>query len=300
MLICRNMQLSSRIWPDGQQYWDEFAYGLGAGSPASAPPVFRLLGPVDIVVEGAAVRLARPQHRDLLALLLLRANRLVTIDQIVDEMWGEAVPATAVAQVQNMVSAIRAAVGRGERRLVVLEWRRCGYLLQVEPNLLDLAIFEGLVTRARAAPTASPRAELLRAALALWRGPPLADVSAAFAVAARTRLEEQRTAAVEAMFDAELDRGRHAEIIAEATDEVARNPYRERLVGQLMVGLYRSGQRVEALRVYRKIHRALAEEHGMGPGATLRELESRILRDDPALSGPASGIGQGRYARPSA
>jgi DNA-binding SARP family transcriptional activator len=247
----------------------------------SSTPAFRILGPVEVMVAGSPVKLGRPQHRDLLALLLLRANQLTRLDQIVDDMWGDAAPATAIAQVQNMVSAIRAVVSRGPNRLAELEWRRCGYLLRTGPDLLDLTIFEDLVARARAEPDTGVAARLLRAGLDLWRGTPLADVSAAFAVAARTRLDEERTAALEALFDAELARGRHADIIAEATAEVAGNPFRERLVGQLMIGLCRSGRRTEALRVYRAVRRALADEHGLEPRAALRELERRILRDDP-------------------
>lgn len=264
--------------------------------PARETLTFRVLGPVEILAAGSPVKLRRPQHGDLLALLLLQANRLVRLEQIVDGMWGESVPATAVAQVRNMVSAIRSAAGRGEHRLVDLEWRRCGYLLRVRPGQLDLAVFEDLTARAKAESRPDVAARLLRTALDLWRGTPLADVSAGFAPAARTRLDEQRMAAVEELFDAELAQGRHADIVAEATAELAANPFRERLVGQLMVGLYRGGRRTEALRVYRAMRRAMADEHGLEPGGDLRELERRILRDDPVLTAPVDLRGDRRVA----
>ena len=209
---------------------------------------------------------------------------MVRMEQIVDGMWGEAAPATAVAQVRNMVSAIRAAFGRGEHRLAEVEWRRCGYELRIRPSRLDLAVFEDLLARARAEANPGVAVRLLRTALGLWRGDPLADVSAAFATAARIRLDERRAVAVEELFDAELARGRHADMVADATAEVAANPYRERLVGQLMVGLCRCGRRIEALQVYHAARRALADEHGLEPGSALRELERRILRDDPVLT----------------
>ncbi|MEJ3746355.1 AfsR/SARP family transcriptional regulator [Actinomycetes bacterium KLBMP 9797] len=238
---------------------------------------------MDAVVGGGAVRFARPQHRDLLALLLLHANRALTMEQIIDGMWGGGAPATAVAQVQNMVSAIRKAVARGAAALATLDHRRSGYTLRTEARLIDLNCFNALVAEARGAATPELAIAVLRPALALWRGRPLADVRAAYVTAARVRLDDQRAAALEILFDAELAAGGHAEIVSEISDALAAHPFRERLVAQLVVALYRCDRQAEALAACRRTRRALADEQGLQPGPTLRKLESLVLRNDPAL-----------------
>jgi DNA-binding SARP family transcriptional activator/tetratricopeptide (TPR) repeat protein len=255
---------------------------------------FGVLGPVRVVVHGATVAFARPQHRDLFALLLLHANRAVAVEQVIDSMWGGAVPATAPAQVQNMVSAIRSALARTGPAVATLDHPRAGYLLRVNEPLVDLNVFDSLVGQARTS-AADQAARSLREAMSLWRGRPLADVRAAYAVAARARLDERRGTAIEALFDAELECGRHAQVLPEIGEALDEHPFRERLVGQLMTALYRSGRQTEALAAYRNARRALIGEHGLEPSGYLRRLEQLVLRNDPALD-----VGRPAADRPEA
>ncbi|HEX6871713.1 MAG TPA: BTAD domain-containing putative transcriptional regulator, partial [Micromonosporaceae bacterium] len=209
---------------------------------------FRVLGPVQVITASGAVPFARRQQLDLLAYLLLRTDHVVSVGQIVDAMWGEAVPRTANIQVKNMLSALRAALTDGARSLATVERKPAGYQLRLASGWLDLATFNALVTGAGEAPAPDGAARLLRQALDLWQGAhALAGVRAAFADAARAHLAEQRNTALEALFDAELDCGNHAKIVAELTDAVADHPSRERLVAQLMTALYRGGRPTDAL-----------------------------------------------------
>lgn len=251
---------------------------------------FRLLGPVEVVADGSPIAFARRQHRDLLALLLLNPNRLLAVDEVIEAMWGGAAPATALAQVRNMASAVRAAVAGHE--LATLDGRG-GYRLRLDERHIDLVVFEELIRRGRASGDAEP----LRAALRLWRGQPLGGIHAAYAGAARVRIEEQRLVAVQELFDAELAHGRHADIVAELTVEVWAHPLAERLVAQLMTALYGSARQAEALAVYRQFRDRLVEEHGLEPGPALRELEMRILRNEVMLAGRMELVA-GRGGRP--
>ena len=242
---------------------------------------FRILGPLEVVDEGRALSLGGRQQRALLACLLLRANQVVSSDRIVDELWSETPPPTAAKAVQVYVSKLRKQLG--EDRLVT---RAPGYVLVVRPSELDLTRFEELVAQARrAAPERA--AELLREALALWRGPPLSDLAyEELAQADIARLEELRLAAVEDRIDAELASGGHREALGELESLVAANPLRERLAGQLMVALYRSGRQAEALEAYQSARRALVEEIGLEPNPELQRLEKAILTQDVALEAP--------------
>ncbi len=242
---------------------------------------FRLLGPLEVVEDDRALSLGGVKQRSLLAVLLLHANELVSSDRLIADLWGEAPPATAAKSVQNYVSRLRKELG--ERRVTT---RAPGYVLHVDPAELDLAVFERLTGEAR---RAEPRraAEKLRQALALWRGPPLADLAyEAFAQREIARLEELRLAAREERFDAELAAGGHAELVGELEASVAEHPLRERLRGQLMLALYRSGRQAEALQAYQAARRELAEELGLEPGEALKRLEHAILVHDPALAPP--------------
>jgi DNA-binding SARP family transcriptional activator len=240
---------------------------------------FRLLGPleVDAAVDHPALRRHKP--RALLALLLLRRNEVVSTDALLDGLWGESPPPRALGSLQNYVSHLRKALGDD-----ALVRQPPGYLLRVGPDELDVDWFERLVADASGKHPAE-RAERLRSALALWRGPALADFTyEPFAQTAIARLEELRLAALEERIDADLELGRHAELVGELEALVAENSLRERLRGQLMRALYRSGRQTEALAVYRDGARLLREELGLEPSDELRRLERAVLEHDVSLA----------------
>jgi class 3 adenylate cyclase len=230
------------------------------------------------------LRLDRRLSRALLAYLLLHANEAVSADRLVDELWGERPPKTAVSSLRNYVSRLRKEIG-GTR----LELEAAGYVLRVDPEQFDLARFDRLVAEARVAP-ARQRADLLRAALALWRGDPLEDLAfEEFAQAEIAQLEERRLSARESRIDAELELGRGAELVEEIQDLISAHPLRERLRGQLMLALYRAGRQADALDAYREARRMLRDELGLEPSEELRVVERRILEQDRSLlSAPAA------------
>jgi DNA-binding SARP family transcriptional activator/predicted ATPase len=237
----------------------------------------RLLGPLEVGVSGRRLELRRPKQRAVLALLALRAGEVVSIDRLVDELWGGTPPKAAVGSLQNLVSELRKALEPD-----VLMTRSPGYVLEIDRALVDSHRFERLVRDAQGAPEA--RAAVLREALGLWRGPALADLSfEPFAQAEIARLEELRAAAKEDLFDAELLLGRHATLVGELEAFVAQNPLRERPRGQQMLALYRSGRQADALEAYRSARETLVEELGIDPSPELQRLEQAILRHDPSL-----------------
>jgi DNA-binding SARP family transcriptional activator len=239
---------------------------------------FRLLGPLDVLEDDRSLALGGVKQRSLLALLLLQANQVVSADRLVDELWADAPPPTAAKSLQVHVSRLRKELGDG--RLLT---RPPGYVLYVDPPDLDLARFEQLVGEARDAEPASA-AQKLHQALALWRGPALADLAyEPFAQTEIARLEEMRLAALEQRIDADLATGRHAELVGELESLVAEHPLRERLRCQLMLALYRSARQAEALEAYRDARRVLSDELGLEPSAELRRLEQAILQHDTAL-----------------
>jgi DNA-binding SARP family transcriptional activator len=240
---------------------------------------FRVLGPLEVVDGGQPVDLPRRKHRALLAALLLHAGEPVSSDRLIEELWGERPPRTARDALQNYVSLVRKALGAD-----VLVTRSGSYLLDVSPEQIDAALFERLTAEARATEAADARVEKLREALALWRGPPLADLAyEPFAAVEIARLEELRLAAREDLIDAELELGRHADLVPELEGLIQEHPFDERLRGQLMLALYRAGRQAEALDAYQAARRVLDEELGLEPGPPLRELEQAILQQDPAL-----------------
>jgi DNA-binding SARP family transcriptional activator len=252
------------------------------------PVDFRLLGPLEVAGDGdggPTAPIGTGRQRARLALLVLHANETLTSDRLIGELWGESPPPSAVKMLHNQISALRRALGDGR-----LETHGHAYRLAVRPGERDLDRFDDLVTRGRAALDADPEgaAELLRRALALWRGPPLADLAyEPFAIAEIGRLEERRWTAFEMRIDAELALGRHAEAVPELEAAVTAQPPRERLHGRLMLALYRSGRQAEALQADRRARRTLVDEIGVEPGAPLGELHGAILAQDPALGLPA-------------
>jgi DNA-binding SARP family transcriptional activator/ABC-type branched-subunit amino acid transport system substrate-binding protein/streptogramin lyase len=247
---------------------------------------FRLLGPLEVVDGDGAVRLAEGRQRGVLVLLLLHRNETVSSDRLIDALWGERPPATAAKVLQNHVGQLRRALG--DREGVRLQTRGRGYAIRVESGELDIDRFEQLVREGSDALThddAAGAATRLREALALWRGPALADVAyESFAQPEIARLEERRLVALEQRIDADLALGRHADVIAELESLVAEHPLREQLRGPLMLALYRSGRQADALEVFQDARHALIEELGVEPGPSLRELQAAILRQDPALA----------------
>lgn len=243
---------------------------------------FLILGPLEVHGRDGPVDVGSAKQQALLGALLLHPNETVSTTRLVDAVWGERPPATAEKLVQGYVHALRKRLGEG-----VLETRAPGYRLNVAPRTLDVAEFERLVAAARTAPL--PQAvELRRQALALWRGPVLADVAIEGAdrnVAAR--LNDLRLAAQIDQIDAELALGRHASVVGELEALTATHPYQERLAAQLMLALYRSGRQAEALEFYRGLRRRLDEELGLQPSQELRDLEAAILRQDDELAAPA-------------
>ena len=191
---------------------------------------------------------------------------------------GRPAPETATTAIQVHVSQLRKVLGPD-----VIVTQRPGYLLRARDGELDLGRFEEAVARARSAAPAEAAA-LLTEALALWRGVPLAELDAPFARAARARLEEQRLAALEERVDADIELGRHAQLVPELEGLVEGHPLRERLRGQLMVALYRCGRQADALAVYQEGRRALVDELGLEPGDELQRLERAILNHEPALA----------------
>src|SRR5688572_14548675 len=246
---------------------------------------FRILGALEVVQDGRALDVGGPRQRAVLAILALHANQVVSRDRLIDELWRESPPATAQTALQVHVSQLRKALGADR-----IETRAPGYRLRIEPDELDLVRFEQLVTEARRAPAADA-GDQLRQALDIWRGPPLADLDDALARPERARLEEERMSAHELRITADLDLGRHEDLIPELDGLVQEHPLRERLRGQLMVALYRSGRQADALEVYREGRRLLDQELGLQPGDELRQLERAILEQDPALA-PSSATEQ--------
>ncbi|MCK9924668.1 response regulator [Frankia sp. AgPm24] len=252
---------------------------------------FRLLGRVEVYRDGAPVDVGGPKHRAVLASLLLRAGRVVSVDQLIDDLWPQQPPTRAAATVQVFVSQLRRALEPQRCRgtaATVLVTASPGYLLDIDPHTVDAHAFADLVADGRAAlEAADPEraARLLLRAEGMLRGPALADVpSTPFAGAAAARLTELHLGAVEDRIDAELALGRHVALVAELEQQVRRHPLRERLLAQLMLGLYRCGRQADALAAYREARRVLLDELGLEPGVRLRQLEAAVLRHDPTLA----------------
>jgi len=250
----------------------------------------RILGPLEVLEEGRPIAVGGARQRALLAVLATRPNQVVSTDRLVEELWGEDPPEGAANALQAAVSRLRraleAGVDNGARRPRVLT-RPPGYVLEVDPEVIDAARFERLAAEGRRALAGGdPRkaSSLLGRALGLWRGPALAEFSYdPFAQTEIARLEELRLEATEDRMEAELACDRHAMVVGELEALVTRRPFRERLRGQLMVALYRSGRQAEALEAYRQGRDTLAEELGIDPTPELTGLQARILRQDPAL-----------------
>src|SRR6516165_7310114 len=242
---------------------------------------FCILGPLEVRVSGRAVPLGGPRQRAVLALLLLEANRVVSMDRLAEDLWGGDPPEGWATTLQTYVFHLRQALEPDRSRGAasgVLVTRDRGYLLRVDREHLDGALFQDGFTAGRAALEAGGYAEAaqtLRRALELWRGQVLANLADyAFTRPEAARLEELRLAALEARIDADLALGRHDALTAELDRLVAEHPLRERLHGQLMLALYRCARQAEALAAYRRVRDLLAEELGIDPGEPLERLHA--------------------------
>jgi WD40 repeat protein/DNA-binding SARP family transcriptional activator len=261
---------------------------------------FGILGPVEVCDGDRIVAFGSERQRALLAILLLHANEVVSVDQLIDDLWGERPPPTALRTLQAHVSRLRKTLYQRAGDPVdangdllaggsggPLVTRGRGYLLRVAPGELDLDRFAILVEQGRQALAAGDperAAEMLRASLALWRGSPLADFTyEAFAQAPIARLEELRLGAIEERVEADLALGRHEQLVGELSPLVERDPLRERLRAQLMLALYRCGRQAEALAVYQEFRQSLSRELGLEPSNALLLLERSILMHDPTL-----------------
>ena len=244
---------------------------------------FLILGPLEVVADGASLRLGGPKQRATLAILLLSANRVVPVERLADDLYAGAAPVTAVTQVQRQVSELRKLLCEP-----VIETRAPGYTIHVSPEQVDLGRFERRTEEASellARGEAESASDLLRDALKLWRGPALADLAyESFAQTAIERLEEIRLAAVEQRIEADLALARHRELVGELEQLSEEHPTQEAFRALLMLALYRSGRQTEALDVYRRTRATLRDEFGIEPSPRLRELERAILAQEPALN----------------
>jgi DNA-binding SARP family transcriptional activator len=251
---------------------------------------FRILGPLEVRIDDRVVPITGAKQRAILALLLLHVGEVVSIDRLIDELWGDEPPEAGATALRVRVSQLRKSLAEAGDALVT---RPAGYLLQIRREQLDLRRFERLVATAdRAFEDGAPAAAVsaLDQALALWRGPPLSDLAyEPFVQAPVVRLEELRLAALELRNEAKLALGRHSRLVAELRALVREHPLRERLAAQLMLALYRDGRQAEALDVYQAARRRLVEEVGIEPGPELRDLERRVLAQDPELAAAPRG-----------
>ena len=242
---------------------------------------FRLLGPVEVWRGPERLVISSRHQRSVLAALALRPGRAVSVSALVDAVWEEESPPSARRQVIKLVSRLRGRLGDA------ITTRSSDYLLNAEPDQVDVGVFDSSVAGARRLSVSDPAgaAGAVREALRLWRGPALSGVTPGL-LAQATRLEEDRLTALEDGVDWELATGGHAALVAELTTLVTEHPLRERLVGQLMLALHRSGRTAEALEVYRRTHERLAEDLALAPGAELKQLHLAILRNDSVPTTP--------------
>jgi DNA-binding SARP family transcriptional activator/Tfp pilus assembly protein PilF len=248
---------------------------------------FRILGPLQVHVR-QRLPLAGQRQQRLLAGLLLVPNRVAPLSYLIDAVWDDDPPATAKRQLQNSISALRPLLDNGPAAPAILS-DGPGYRLRVAPHQLDALLFADRIAEAQALMARHnpvEAADLMRSALDLWQGPALAGTDGRVVRAGALRLDEQRQAAIEQCVDLELALGRQAELVGELAELVANHPLRERLVGQLMLALYRTGRQAEALQVYHQSCERFADELGLDPGPALRQLHTAILCNDSSVAAP--------------
>jgi predicted ATPase/DNA-binding SARP family transcriptional activator len=253
----------------------------------------RILGTLDVVVDGQPERISGAAERELLARLATDPGRILSTGRLIDDLWGDHLPVDAANALQVRVSKLRRALTKAGSAPGTVTTRPPGYALLILPEDVDAQRFSALVAEARRLADRGARgaaASAYDASLALWRGPALAGFTTAWAVSEAARLEELRLTAVEERNDIALAMGRHSELVADLEALVAAHPLRERLRAQLMLALYRAGRQAEALAAYTAAREWLAEELGIDPGERLQQLEQAVLRQDPALAAPRREI----------
>jgi DNA-binding SARP family transcriptional activator len=246
----------------------------------------RLLGTTEVVVEGDKQALGGPMVRAVLADLALNAGQALARSRLVDDLWGQSPPASAVHTVQAYVSRLRLVLNAGGEKAVLLT-SGPAYVLDVSPSEVDALRFLSLASEGRAALSARDPATAeakLSAGLSLWRGQALVDVQEAnFAPSASVRLEGERLLAIETLFDARLQLGHHRELVSPLQAAIAADPFREHLHAQLMTALYRSGRQADSLAAFKRARDLLVNELGVEPGRELREVERAVLTQAPEL-----------------
>lgn len=253
----------------------------------------KVLGPLAAQERGQSVVPSAAKPRQILALLALEADRVVTVPTLMEELWGEGVPRSAATTLQTYILQLRRKIAAalesdGERHAKdVLVTQHGGYLLQVQPGCVDVQEFAELTASGRAASDAGKdqaASELLGRALAMWRGPALVDVRVGSVLELEVlRLEEDRLAALELRLSADLRLGRHTELISELSVLAARHPMHENFCALLMLALYRSGNSWRALEVYQRLRSTLVKDLGLEPSSRLQRLHQAVLSGDPSL-----------------
>ncbi|MFH0243035.1 BTAD domain-containing putative transcriptional regulator [Streptomyces sp. HK10] len=253
----------------------------------------KVLGPLAVVERGVSVVPSAAKPRQILALLALRADHVVTVPTLMEEIWGEDVPRSAATTLQTYILQLRRRIAMalegdpGRKAKDVLVTQHGGYLLQVRPGQVDVHGFERLAASGRAAYDAGDdraASEMLGRALKMWHGPALVDVRAGGVLELEVlRMEEDRMAALEHRIDADLRLGRHTELVSELRVLAARHPMHENLCAQLMVALHRSGNSWRAVEAYQRLRGTLVDELGMEPSPKLQRLHHAVLSGHPQL-----------------
>lgn len=246
---------------------------------------FQLLGPLQVVGDRAPLSLGQPKQRALLACLLLRRGRFVSRDELIEVLWGQRPPKSAVSSLHVYIHGLRRLLGADR-----IQSRGMAYCVQLEPGELDLEHFEELVEQSRNAldrREADRAVGALESALGLWRGRALGGLPPELLADERAHLGELHLSALELLIEARLARGDHQQVIAQVSRLIAEHPFRERLREHQILALYRAGRQTDALEAYRRARNTLVEEIGIEPGPRLRALEAAILRQEPGLA-PAS------------
>lgn len=289
---------------EGVDRWVRELFGVEVGERIEVKPLrVAVLGPVRAWRGEAELALGPPQQRAVLARLAVQPGRVASRDELIDALWGDDLPASAVNGVHRYVAGLRSVLEpdrdpRAPGR--VLMAASPGYLLRLDPGQVDVAVFAGCLCQARESRVAGSHDAAVASfdhALALWSGTPLSGIPGPFAEAERARLDEEYWTAVEDRADVLLSSGRDADIAAELAGQVRVQPLRERLRGLLMLALYRGGRRAEALAVFRDARRVLVEELGIEPGSELQRLHQRILAADDALMPPQASRAAGTASR---
>jgi DNA-binding SARP family transcriptional activator len=260
---------------------------------------YRVLGPLEAcAVTGERISIARPKHCQLLATLLFSHNAVVTTDHLMGNLWEDGRPSTARGLLKTYIWGVRRLLSPRDPAVAPIETLTGGYRIRVDTNDLDLLVFSELAREGRnllRGGHLEAADDALRRALSLWRGPVLQGVPKSWSLSdAATNLDEERLNAVEDWAEVRLTLGCHVDVAGQLRSWVRANPLRERLWGQLMLALFRSGRQGEALHAFHKLRQGLDDELGITPSAPVQHLHDQILRGDPGLLVPGSA---GPYSR---